>query len=228
MAPEEDTMPKAGWLAAGLLAGIAAHARTETVTYDGQKAGEAPRGFSCALTGRGRAGTWKVQGEAGAPSGPNVLAQSDADATSYRFPHCVLDGFSATDVVLSVRFKTIGGQEDQAAGLIFRYRDRDNYYVVRANALEGNVVLYKVENGKRSDLDPTGMASSAYGKKANVPRGRWGSLGVSVRGARFEVLLADEKLFEVEDRTFAGPGKVGVWTKADSVTLFDDLRAEAR
>jgi hypothetical protein len=221
-------MPRAAWLFAGLLAGLASNARAETITFDGQKAGEAPRGFDCALTGRGRPGTWKVQEDAGAPSRANVLAQSDADATGNRFPHCVLDGFSATDLDLSVRFRTVSGQEDQAAGLVFRYRDRDNYYVVRANALESNVVLYKVENGRRSDLKPTGMGSSAYGRKANVPRGAWALLKVSVRGARFDVSLGEEKLFEVEDQTFAGPGKAGVWTKADSVTLFDDLRAEAR
>jgi len=214
------------WLIAGVLAGVAVQGRAESVAFDGQKVGDAPRGFTCAVTGRGRAGAWKIQDVQGAPSGPNALAQSDADATSYRFPHCVLDGLSAADLDLSVRFKTVSGQEDQAAGLVFRYRDRDNYYVVRANALEGNVVLYKVENGKRSDLKPTGMGSSAYGKKANVPRGAWGSLRVWVRGTRFGVFLADQKLFEVEDRTFAGPGRVGVWTKADSVTLFDDLRVE--
>jgi hypothetical protein len=221
-------MIRAGWLAAGLVACLASHASAETATLDGQKAGEAPKGFSCDLTGRGRAGVWKVEQAAGAPSRPNVLVQSDTDATSYRFPHCVLDGFSATDLDLSVRFKTVSGQVDQAAGLVFRYRDRDNYYVVRANALEGNVVLYKLESGKRSDLKPTGTGLSAYGKKANVPRGAWGALEVSVRGPRFEVMLEGQKLFEVEDRTFAGPGKVGVWTKADSVTQFDDLRAEAR
>jgi hypothetical protein len=211
---------------AGVLAGFAAQGRAETVDFDAQKAGEPPRGFTCALTGRGRPGDWKIQAVAGAPSVPNALAQSDADATSDRFPHCVLDGFSAADLDLSVRFKTASGREDRAAGVVFRYRDRENYYVVRANALEGNVVLYKVENGKRSDLKPTGMGSSAYGMKANVPRVAWGSLRVSVRGPRFEVILADQKLFEVEDRTFAGPGSVGVWTKADSVTLFDDLRVE--
>jgi hypothetical protein len=164
--------------------------------------------------------------DATAPSRPNVLAQTDDDATSYRFPVCVLDGVTGKDVELSVRFKPVKGSGDQAAGLVWRYRDKDNYYIARANALEDNVVLYKVENGKRSDLKPTGAGVFAYGKKARVPSGQWGLLKVVARGSRFEVLLGSEKLFEVEDATFSAPGRVGVWTKADSATWFDDLEAK--
>jgi hypothetical protein len=152
----------------------------------------------------------------------------DEDATSYRFPVCVLDAVSARDVDLSVRFKPIRGTKDQAAGLVWRYRDSDNYYVVRANALEGNVVLYKVEGGKRTDLKPRGAGLLAYGKKASVVAGSWGLLRVNARGNLFEVYLGGDKLLEVEDATFAAAGKVGVWTKADSVTYFDDFRVEAR
>jgi 3-keto-disaccharide hydrolase len=135
----------------------------------------------------------------------------------------VADGTAATDVDLSVRFKPVSGTGDQAAGLVWRYRDQDNYYIVRANALESNVVLYKVENGKRSDLDPKGSGPFAYGRKAQVASGVWGTLRVVARGPLFQVFLNGEKLFEVEDETFTGAGPVGVWTKADSVTYFDDL-----
>jgi hypothetical protein len=202
---------------------LAAGAAGETWRLDGQKAGEPPQGLSCALTGRGRPGAWKVVTDASAPSKPNVLAQTDADATGYRFPVCVVDGVAATNVDLSVRFKPVSGSGDQAAGLVWRYRDSDNYYVVRANALEGNVVVYKVENGKRSDLDPKGSGAGAYGRKARVPSGTWSTLRVTARGTLFEAFLNGEKLFEVDDGTFPGAGQVGVWTKADSVTHFDDL-----
>ena len=198
------------------------------VTFDEQKAGEPPAGFTCGLTGQGRPGTWKIVGDATAPTGPSALGQMDEDATSYRFPVCVLDGVSATDVDLSVRFKPVRGAKDQAAGLVWRYRDQDNYYVVRANALESNVVLYKVEGGKRADLKPKGAGLSTYGRKANVAAGAWGLLRVIARGNRFEVYLGSDKLLDVEDSTFSGIGKVGLWTKADSVTYFDDLRVEVR
>jgi hypothetical protein len=152
----------------------------------------------------------------------------DQDATSYRFPVCVLDGVSARDLDLSVWFKPMSGTQDQAAGLVWRYRDKDNYYVARANALEGNVVLYKVEGGKRTDLKPRGAGFLAYGKKAEVEAGTWGLLRVSVRGDLFTVHLGGDKLFEVQDQTFSGAGGVGLWTKADSVTWFDDLRVDVQ
>jgi hypothetical protein len=151
-----------------------------------------------------------------------LLAQTDADSTRSRFPVAAVDDFQAADVDLSVRFKPISGRVDQAAGLVWRYQDEDNYYIVRANALEGNVVLYKVEKGKRTDLPLKGEGRT-YGKKTEVPQGTWGSLRVVATGPLFEVYFNGTKLYEVEDTTFAGAGRVGVWTKADSVTHFDDL-----
>ena len=206
-----------------LALGAAAPGHAQTFGFDDQKPGEAPKAMTCALTGKGRPGAWRVTADATAPSAPNVLAQTDADSTSFRFPVCVVESTAAADVDLSVRFKPISGSGDQAAGLVWRYLDQDNYYIVRANALEGNVVLYKVEKGKRTDLDPKGSGPLAYGKKAAVPTATWGTLRVVARGKLFETYLNGEKLFEVEDATFAIAGKVGVWTKADSVTHFDDL-----
>jgi hypothetical protein len=125
-----------------------------------------------------------------------------------------------TDGAVSVRFKPVSGGVDQAAGLVWRYRDENNYYVVRANAREDNVVLYKVENGRRDSIGPIGRPDD-YGVKHTVPHGRWSTLGVAFARSRFTVSFDGEKLFEVDDSTFAGPGSVGLWTKADSVTYFD-------
>ena len=204
------------------LAGAVA-TQAQTFGFDDQKPGEPPKGMTCALTGKGRPGSWKVLADQTAPSAPNVLAQTDDDSTGYRFPVCVADGSSAVDVDLSVRFKPVSGSGDQAAGLVWRYRDADNYYIVRANALENNVVLYKVEGGRRTDLPLEGEGRT-YGKKAKVPSGAWSTLTVTAKGSLFAVALNGTKLYDVEDSTFAGPGRVGVWTKADSVTHFDDLK----
>ena len=213
-------------LALGLVVMLAAggDVPAQTFAFDDQKAGEPPKGMTCSLTGNGRPGAWSVVADKAAPSAPNVLAQTDQDSTSYRFPVCVLDGHTAVDVDLSVRFKPVSGAGDQAAGLVWRYSDKDNYYIVRANALENNVVLYKVEKGKRTDLDPKGSGAFAYGKKVKVPTATWSTLRVVAKGNLFETYLNGEKLFDVEDKTFSASGKVGVWTKADSVTQFDDLR----
>jgi hypothetical protein len=136
------------------------------------------------------------------------------DKTSYRFPLCVYDQLTTTDVTVSVRFKAVAGTVDQAAGLVARFKDQDNYYMVRANALEHNVRLYKVERGDRKQF---------AGVDVTVPSGQWQRLTLEVRGAHFKVLLNDALLFEADDPTFRNAGKVGLWTKADSVTYFDDL-----
>lgn len=193
-----------------------------TIDFEAEAAGAMPSGFK-SVVNRGRRGVWQVERVTGAPSGANAVVQTDADRTNSRFPVLVYDGLQATDVDLSVRFQPVSGQVDQAAGLVWRYRDANNYYVVRANALEDNVVLYKMENGKRSDLPVKGVGRS-YGVKADVPDRGWGELRVTARGPLFEVYLGERKLFEVEDRTFTGSGKIGLWTKADSVTRFDNLR----
>lgn len=198
------------------------------VTFEDAEAGRPPPGFTTSLTGGGGPVAWVVREDETAPSGERVLVQASADRTSFRFPHCIYDAISSKDVVLSVAFKPLRGEVDRAAGLIWRYRDPSNYYLVRANALEGNVVLYKVENGKRSDLKPVDGGLFAYGKGAKVESDRWHTLKVDVDGTRFRVSLDGAPLFDVEDSTFQAPGRVGLWTKADSVTAFDDLTIEPR
>ncbi len=150
--------------------------------FDNDIPGKLPAKFHAALTGKGSAGSWEVKADSSAPSHPNVLAQTSADKTSYRFPLAIADEGSFLNLDLSVRFKPISGQVDQAAGLVWRLRDANNYYIVRANALENNVVLYKVENGKRTDLPLKGEGRT-YGKKTSVPSGQWNELRVVAVGS---------------------------------------------
>lgn len=183
-----------------------------------------PVGFTEALTGGGGPVKWRVQAADDAPSGKKVVAQLSDDRTNARYPHLVRDDFEARDVDVSVRFKTISGEVDASGGLIFRHKDKDNFYVVRANSLEDNVVAYKTENGKRSNIGVKGKGD-AYGVKADVPHQEWNTLRVIMKGNLIEIFLNGKKLFEVENDTFTEAGKVGLWTKADAVTQFDDLRA---
>jgi hypothetical protein len=195
--------------------------------FDSDTQDQMPAKFHGSLTGSGALGEWKVVGDTTTPSQPNALAQTAAEKTSYHFPLAIADDGSFKDLDLSVRFKPVSGREDQAAGLVFRLKDADNYYIVRANALENNVVLYKVEGGKRDDLPLKGEGRT-YGKKAEVPSQQWSLLRVVVTGNLFEVFLNEQKLYEAEDETFKEAGKVGLWTKADSVTYFDDFRVIAK
>jgi hypothetical protein len=201
---------------------LVAAAQTIVVDFNTGEAGKAPKGFSTALTGKGEPGNWVIAADEHDTSRGMCLAQTSMDKTGYRFPLCIYDGVSAADVDVSVQFKPLKGKEDQAAGIVWRYKDRDNYYIVRANALEGNVVLYKVENGKRTDLPVEGKGRT-YGVKTDVPSGVWGTLRIVARGDLFGVYFNGKKLFDVKDKTFTGAGKVGLWTKADSYTLFDNL-----
>src|SRR5512134_83881 len=185
--------------------GVMANAATRTVDFTQDAVDQPPRGFEFGHTaGVGKPGKWVVQSD-----GTNkVLAQADADSTRSRFPVAVLSDVTVADVDLSVRFKPISGRVDQAAGLVWRFQNEDNYYIVRANALEDNVVLYKVESGKRTDLPLKGEGRT-YGKKSAVPSGQWSTLRVVANGRLFEVYLHGSKLYDVEDATFATPGKVG-------------------
>ena len=207
---------------AGFLALAFGLARAATVGWDNSRLGEPPAGWTSTQTGTGTA-RWRVQADATSPSKPNVLEQTGVAA----FPVCVKDDARLKDGFVEVKFKAISGKDDQAGGLVWRYRDADNYYVCRANALEDNVVLYKVENGKRKALDIVGRPGG-YGVKEPVPPGQWHTLRVEFAGARFKVVFNGKGLFEAEDATFAEGGRVGVWTKADSITRFDDFVYGAR
>jgi len=203
---------------AGLGAAATAQAQQRSpLTFEDAAAGAPPAGFSFALTGRGGPVRWVVLEDPSAPAGSKVIAETSQDRTSDRFPLAILDGFEARDVAVSVRFRPVSGTVDQAAGLVVRLRDPRNYYIARANALENNVRLYRVVDGRRVQF---------AGVDVTVPRGRWQTLGLRVEGDRFAVLLDGRELFAATDRTFHGAGRVGLWTKADSLTHFDELQVQ--
>jgi len=172
-----------------------------------------PDGFIEALTGQGGAVRWRVLNDPASPAG-KVIAETSRDAADYRFPLCIYQDFNGRDVDVSIRFKAVDGEVDQAAGIVVRVLDADNYYIARANALEDNVRLYTVKDGIRRQI---------AGKNIKVSRGTWHTLGLKVHGDTLEVSYDGVRLIETRDRTFAGPGKVGLWTKADSLTHFADI-----
>src|SRR4051794_9682610 len=179
--------------------------------------GAAPEGWTSTLTGSGDP-IWTVESDETAPSKLTVLRQSGR-AT---YPLILKNDTSIKDGFVEVKFKAVAGSEDRAAGIVWRAKDANNYYVVRANALEDNVVLYKTVKGNRSSLDIVGR-KGGYGVNAAVPSGTWHTLRIDFKGPRFSVSFNGKQLFEVEDSTFTDAGKVGLWTKADSVTLFDEV-----
>lgn len=189
-------------------------------TFDNCKPGSIPEGWSEHFTGNGKT-HWQVEDD----GGNKVLAQMASSNPNYHFNEIVYDGFKVKDVDMSVRLKGIKGNNDQGGGLIWRYMGEGNYYVVRANPLEDNVVLYKVVNGRRTDLPLLGKGKT-YGMDVSPLGHGWNTLRVVVKGDIFTVYLNGKELYEVKDGIFENAGKVGLWTKSDAVTYFDDFEVE--
>jgi hypothetical protein len=187
------------------------------ISFESTQTGAAPEGWTSTFTGSGDP-KWTVESDGTAPSKSKVIKQSGR-AT---YPLLLKNDSSVKDGFVEVKFKAISGSQDRAAGVVWRAKDANNYYVARANALEDNVVLYKTVKGVRSPLDIVGR-KGGYGTDVKVPAGTWHSLRVDFSGSRFRVSFNGKQLFEVEDSAFADAGKVGLWTKADSVTLFDQV-----
>jgi hypothetical protein len=188
-----------------------------TTSFEADAIGGAPKGWTPTKTGKGDP-RWSVEQDPTAPSKAKIVKQS-GQAT---YPLLLKDGSNLKDGFIEIKFKAIAGTEDRAAGVVWRAQDANNYYVARANALEDNVVLYKTVDGVRSHLEIVGR-KGGYGVTAKVPANQWLALRVEFSGGRFGVIYNGERMFEVEDATFPGAGMVGLWTKADSVTLFDEI-----
>jgi hypothetical protein len=177
--------------------------------FDAVKAGALPAGWIAGVTGRGTP-RWAVDADSSAPSGKNVLQQTGSGT----FPWCVKKDEAIADAFVEVKLKPIRGKEDQAGGVVWRWKDGDNYYVARANALENNVSLYYTTSGRRTTIKYVDAPVAA-----NV----WHTLRVEFSGARIKVALDGKTYIEAQDTRISGAGAVGVWTKADSVTSFDDF-----
>jgi hypothetical protein len=187
--------------------------KTTEIDIAALEPGTAPRDFEFWRTGNGDPAEWAVVQDASATSG-QAIAQTSTDRTDYRFPLAIYKPISAKDVDVTIRFKPVSGKVDQAGGIAVRLMTPDDYYVVRANALEDNVRFYRVVNGKREQIK---------GANVKVSSNEWHVLGLKAEGDQFTVSFDGKALYTAQDKTFAGSGRVALWTKADSVTHFDKL-----
>jgi len=192
----------------------------KVINFDTAPLGKTPPGWTVAMTDRGLPPRWEVLRDTTAPTQPYVLAQVSTDPTGGRAPLAILDGVTLRDGDLSVRLKPISGREGRGGGLVWRYRDSNNYYLVKANALDKTVVVFKVQDGRRFAL---GTAD-----RHDFSMNAWSILKVAVRGTHFQVYVDHRRILQCQDNTFTGPGKVGLATVADSVTYFDDFRVYPR
>lgn len=186
-----------------------------TIDFEHFETGPAPKDFTPFLGGSGKESTWEIKSEPSALSGTKVLAQTSYDQIPNRFPLLVYNDLTAKNVRVVVQFKTLSGKIDQAAGIIVRFQDPAHFYVVRANALEDTVQLYRVVEG---------VHHIATTKDVHMEPGKWHSLDVMIDNVQVTVFCDGQRLFDVRDETFSPAGKIGLLTKSDGVTLFDDLQ----
>jgi hypothetical protein len=188
----------------------------KVVNFDADKIGQVPLGWTMEGSPRGVTAGWEVRKDQTAPTQPYVLAEVSANSTASQSPLAIFNGLTARDADVSVRIKPISGRAGLAGGVIWRYRDENNYYVARANAVENTVSVFKVENGRRIPIFAV--------VKHPIPTNSWSILKVSVRGPRFQVFIDHRRVLEGRDSTFSTPGRVGLWTLGDSTVYFDDFR----
>ncbi len=189
----------------------------QAVNFERSDLGKLPRDFTTALTGRGGPVSWVLREDSEAPNGGPVLVQETWEAINYRFPLCIYDKVFARDVAAEVKWKAVSGKVDEAGGIVLRYQP-ENYYIARANALEDNVILFKTVRGKRSKIEEVPVKVGGAGS--------WHTLRFEAKGTRLKIIFDDKTVIDRNDSTFSNPGKVGLWTKADSISEFTDFKIE--
>jgi hypothetical protein len=194
----------------GLLAGLSLFAANGTIiNFDTAPLGQTPPGWSASPH-------WEIRKDQSAPTQPYVLAQISNDPSDKRYPLAILNSLTFDDGDMSVRIKPVAGHAVQGGGLVWRYRDENNYYLARADVHERTVSVYKVQDGRSTLLLP--------GVRRDIPSNSWSILKISARGNRFQVYMDHRRILQVWDNTFKGPGKVGLWSAGEAVTYFDDFR----
>jgi hypothetical protein len=214
------------WTAVAALAALAGAAvwadegKERAFKFSKDDLGRVPAGWKAEQTGRGEGSVWKVVADETAPSkGGYVLAQT-AKSPGGVFNVCIAQDTKYRDVELTVSFKAVAGESDQGGGFVWRYQDNNNYYVCRMNPLEDNYRVYKVVAGKRTQLG---------GKEGvTVKPGEWHNLKVEVKGNTMEGYLDGKKMWEITDDTYKDAGKVGLWSKADAQSHFDEFKASGK
>jgi hypothetical protein len=192
--------------------------KSRTFKFSKDDIDKVPKGWKAEKTGKGEGSVWKVVEDNTAPSKSGYVLAQTAESPSALFNICIVVDSNYKDVNLSVVFKAIAGKNDQGGGFVWRYQDNNNYYIARMNPLEDNYRVYKVVASKRIQL------GTKEGIK--VPMGEWHKLKVDVKGNKMQGYLDGEKIWEITDDTFKTGGQIGLWSKADAQTRFDDFEAE--
>jgi hypothetical protein len=198
---------------------LAADDKAFTLKLTKDDLGKLPAGWKAAQTGKGEGSVWKVVADDTAPSKSGLTLAQTAEGPNAFFNLCVAQDTNFKDVEISVAFKAVKGEKDQGGGVVWCYQDADNYYIARMNPLEDNFRVYKVTDGKR--------AKEFQDAEVKIPAGEWHTLKVTMSGEKIECFLDGKKYLDVKDDAITKAGKVGLWTKADAQTRFDNFQARS-
>jgi hypothetical protein len=201
-------------------AAVVAEEKVRSLRFGKDDLGKVPAGWKADRTGKGEGSVWKVVADDTAPSKTGFALAQTAESPGAMFNLCVAEDTKLKDVDLGVAFKAVKGEKDQGGGLVWRYQDADNYYIARMNPLEDNFRVYRVIAGKRIQLETK--------ESLKVPAGEWHTLRVTMKGEQIECYLDGKKYLETKDNTITDAGKVGLWTKADARSYFDDFKVSGK
>jgi hypothetical protein len=197
--------------------------KVRSIHFGKDDVGKVPAGWKAEKTGKGEGSVWKVVQDDTAPSKTGLALAQTAESPGNVFNICVVDDIKYKDVELSVSFKAVRGKKDQGGGFVWRYQDNNNYYICRMNPLEDNYRVYKVVKGVRTQLGQEGTKEDL-----KVPVGEWHQLKVTMVGDRVQCYLDGNKVLDVKDSTYKEAGKVGLWSKADAQTHFDEFKVSGK
>jgi hypothetical protein len=201
---------------------------TGSVNFDSVQPGVVPPDWTFTSTHGGTPGRWEVRFDRSAPSRGNVLEQVAGTSGEYDFPVGVFDKVTCRDGDLSVKFRIDGGRMDRTVGLVWRYQDPNNYYLLHFSADEKNIVLFRVRGGRVEPVPVIGGRRGALGVAHDIRVGQWYVAKVEFRGTRIRVLFGNRRLFDADDSALAAPGKTGVWTRGRTTASFDDFRIDKK
>jgi hypothetical protein len=194
----------------------------ESVNYDASRQGKLPEGWTAPA-----ARAWEVRSDKTAPSHPNVL-QGAGIAGETLPPLALFDKVTCRDGDLSVKFRIDARSHGNAAGIVWRYQDPANYYLLTLSADDKNIVLYRIHNGVASVVSTSGGKPASVGVAEDIRPGQWHVIKVSFRGAKVQVFFGNRAVFTAEDSGMLGPGKTGLWAKGEHGAAFDDFRIDKK
>ena len=204
-----------GWAASPVVSQGSSDNQPHVWTFDADTSGTLPRDFVVGTLFDGRtAGEWKVVQKSDSPSPPNVFGQVMGKGAEHAYKVVLVNGSKSSDLDLEVSLLAVDGKADMGGGLIWRAADDRNYYLTRANPLEQNIRIYRVVKGVRHMIQNFDHIIDVRS---------WHKLRVNMKGCRVQVLFDGKQIFELCDATFK-EGRIGLWTKSDAITYFDDLK----